>query len=169
MSNHLEARQVPNLPRAQCFSTGYGSPPPPLAHRSEPIDQVGDLPAGFVVLQLQEPADKAVAFRSRQKFRHEAVIGEPSRTQPGEPFEEELDADIQDPGDVKQAAGADAVYAFLVFLNCWKVSPKASASFSWLIPSMSRRALTRLPICLSTWLGDFFCNRRSCFALPFPI
>jgi hypothetical protein len=34
---------------------------------------------------------------------------------------------------------------------------------------MIRRALTRLPICLSTWLGDFFCKRRSRFDLAFPI
>src|ERR1700716_3134709 len=39
------------------------------------------------------------------------------------------------------------------FCTCWKVSPKASPSFSWLIPSIMRRMRSRLPTCLSMGFG----------------
>src|ERR1700722_14568939 len=42
---------------------------------------------------------------------------------------------------------------FSYFCTCWKVSPNASPSFSWLMPSMMRRMRTRLPTYLSTGLG----------------
>src|ERR1700739_3084940 len=42
---------------------------------------------------------------------------------------------------------------FSYFWTCWKVRPKASPSFSWLMPSMIRRMRTRLPTYLSTGLG----------------
>src|SRR6266481_2601685 len=42
---------------------------------------------------------------------------------------------------------------FSYFWTCWKVRPKASPSFSWLMPSMMRRMRTRLPTYLSTGLG----------------
>src|SRR6201747_2464084 len=42
---------------------------------------------------------------------------------------------------------------FSYFWTCWNVSPNASPSFSWLMPSMMRRMRTRLPTYLSTGLG----------------
>ena len=42
---------------------------------------------------------------------------------------------------------------FSYFWICWKVSPSASPSFSWLMPSMMRRIRTRLPTYLSIGLG----------------
>src|ERR1700704_3477701 len=42
---------------------------------------------------------------------------------------------------------------FSYFWTCWNVRPKASPSFSWLMPSMMRRMRTRLPTYLSTGLG----------------
>src|SRR3979490_2848494 len=42
---------------------------------------------------------------------------------------------------------------FSYFWTCWNVSPRASPSFSWLMPSMMRRMRTRLPTYLSTGLG----------------
>jgi hypothetical protein len=48
------------------------------------------------------------------------------------------------------------------FCTCWNVSPRPSASFSWLIPSIFRAIRTRLPTCLSTGLGAFLtiaCSR----------
>src|SRR6266853_157972 len=45
---------------------------------------------------------------------------------------------------------------FSYFCTCWNVSDSASPSFSWLIPSIMRRILTRLPTCLSMGLGAFF-------------
>jgi hypothetical protein len=42
---------------------------------------------------------------------------------------------------------------FSYFWTCWNVSPKASPSLSWLMPSMMRRMRTRLPTYLSTGLG----------------
>src|SRR4029077_5492447 len=42
---------------------------------------------------------------------------------------------------------------FSYFLNFWKVSPRASPSFSWLMPTRVRRMRTRLPTYLSTGLG----------------
>src|SRR6266404_1130912 len=42
---------------------------------------------------------------------------------------------------------------FSYFCICWNVSPNASPSFSWLMPSMMRRMRTRLPTYLSTGLG----------------
>src|SRR3977135_4145367 len=43
--------------------------------------------------------------------------------------------------------------SFSYFCTCWNVSPRASPSFSWLMPSMMRRMRTRLPTYLSTGLG----------------
>src|ERR1700704_740165 len=58
---------------------------------------------------------------------------------------------------------------FSYFWTCWNVRPKASPSFSWLMPSMMRRMRTRLPTYLSTGLGalvdisntpwDYACGR----------
>src|SRR6516164_8939177 len=45
---------------------------------------------------------------------------------------------------------------FSYFCTCWKVSPRASPSFPWLIASILRRMRTRPPTYLSTGLGDFF-------------
>src|SRR6476620_8522112 len=45
---------------------------------------------------------------------------------------------------------------FSYFCTCWKVSPSFSPSFSWLIPSISRRMRTREPTYLSVGFGDFF-------------
>src|SRR5215475_2734946 len=42
---------------------------------------------------------------------------------------------------------------FSYFWICWDVRPSASPSFSWLIPSIMRRILTRLPTYLSTGFG----------------
>src|SRR5260221_11317917 len=42
---------------------------------------------------------------------------------------------------------------FSYFCICWNVSPNASPSFSWLMPSMIRRMRTGLPTYLSTGLG----------------
>src|SRR5579863_1581006 len=42
---------------------------------------------------------------------------------------------------------------FSYFCTCWNVSPSASPSLSWLMPSMMRRMRTRLPTYLSTGLG----------------
>src|SRR5665213_3487285 len=42
---------------------------------------------------------------------------------------------------------------FSYFCTCWKVRPRASPSFSWLMPSMMRRMRTRLPTYLSTGFG----------------
>ncbi|CDL01268.1 protein of unknown function [Magnetospirillum gryphiswaldense MSR-1 v2] len=39
------------------------------------------------------------------------------------------------------------------FCTCWKVRPKASPSFSWLIPNSVRRNRTRLPTCTSMGFG----------------
>jgi hypothetical protein len=55
-------------------------------------------------------------------------------------------------GDVLQAASADAVGTLLVLLDLLESQPKASASFDWLISSMSRRIRRRLPTCLSIGL-----------------
>src|SRR5262249_23533518 len=51
------------------------------------------------------------------------------------------------------------------FCTCWNVSPRASPSFSWLIPSIIRRIRTRLPTFLSHGLGTFLtfaCPRFTC-------
>ena len=45
---------------------------------------------------------------------------------------------------------------FSYFCTCWNVSPSASPSFSWLMPSIIRRMRTRLPTCLSIGFGAFF-------------
>src|SRR3954451_14540228 len=45
------------------------------------------------------------------------------------------------------------VVPFSYFCTCWNVSPNASPSFSWLMPSMMRRMRTRLPTYLSTGFG----------------
>src|SRR6202167_1887193 len=53
---------------------------------------------------------------------------------------------------------------FSYFCTCWKVRPRASPSFSWLMPSMMRRMRTRLPTYLSTGLGalvDIYVPLRS--------
>src|SRR5262249_46838276 len=44
---------------------------------------------------------------------------------------------------------------FSYFCTCWKVSPSASPSFSWLIASIMRRMRTQLPSCLSMGFGAF--------------
>src|SRR6266568_7101440 len=44
---------------------------------------------------------------------------------------------------------------FSYFCTCWKVRPRASPSFSWLIASIMRRMRTRLPTCLSMGFGAF--------------
>jgi hypothetical protein len=133
-----------------------------LADGGEPIDEIGDFPARLIVLQAQEAAHETVAFRSGQELGHEAVPRVTAWSQAGETFEKELDADIENAGNMQEAACPYAVDALLVFLDLLKVSPRASASRSWLIPSMIRRALTRPPMCLSMWLGAFFSKPRSC-------
>ena len=45
---------------------------------------------------------------------------------------------------------------FSYFCTCWKVRLSASPSFSWLMPSRTRRMRTRDPTCLSIGLGVFF-------------
>jgi hypothetical protein len=45
---------------------------------------------------------------------------------------------------------------FSYFCTCWNVSPSASASVSWVIPSIFRRIRTWLPTCLSTGVATFF-------------
>src|SRR6202050_560091 len=44
-------------------------------------------------------------------------------------------------------------FPFSYFCTCWKVKPRASPSFSWLIASIIRRMRTRLPTCLSIGFG----------------
>src|ERR1044072_1755714 len=48
---------------------------------------------------------------------------------------------------------------FSYFWICWNVSPSASPSFSWLMPSIRRRMRTRLPTYLSTGFGAFIAMR----------
>ena len=57
--------------------------------------------------------------------------------------------------NLHQPAGADAVLPFSYFCSCWKVTPTASPSFVWLMPSIIRRMRTRRPTCRSIGSGVF--------------
>src|ERR1700759_3087902 len=55
---------------------------------------------------------------------------------------------------------------FSYFWTCWKVRPKASPSFSWLMPSIMRRIRTRLPTYLSTGFGALVICNSPCDQAP---
>ena len=60
-------------------------------------------------------------------------------------FIEEIHRHVQDSRHFEQAAGADAVDAFFVFLDLLEGKTHRSPSFSWLMPISMRRIRTRLP------------------------
>src|ERR1041385_8116311 len=53
---------------------------------------------------------------------------------------------------------------FSYFCTCWKVRPRASPSFSWLMLSIIRRMRTREPTCLSMGLGAFLAAIKYSYA-----
>ncbi len=96
-----------------------------LAGGCEPIDEIGNFLTRIVILQPYEATYEAVALGTREELGYDAVAGKASGLRSRNTLEEEIDAHIENAGDLKEAAGPNPINALLVFLNLLEGEPQS--------------------------------------------